>query len=151
MRNLDEVRQNVKLQDMKRKAALSPALREILSQPETAPMAHDDVEQLGQIEEITRAIKRGWQGVRVSAGGNTLQALEQSRSASSIDEVERMLAEGSEPGSIPQAVDPVGYQFMSAIGRQRVKQRIEAARGRAAERIATGNEAREALPADAGV
>src|SRR5690606_32463609 len=59
-RNLDYVERKRRAAEIEQAAAESPAVARLFSDPQAAAIAHDDAENLGFLDRMIGAAKRGW-------------------------------------------------------------------------------------------
>lgn len=120
-RNLEYVERQRRAREIEQQAQASPALARVLADPATAKVAHDDAENLGVVERLLGAARRGWESFRQGHAGTAIGS--NARTLANIDDVERRMAAGE---NIADGEDWLGVRFMSAEERAALRSQLQA-------------------------
>lgn len=120
-RNLEYVERQRRAREIEQQAEQSPAVANILADPESAKLAHDDVENLGIVDRLLGAARRGWESFRQGHAGTAIGS--NARTLGNLDDVERRMAAGE---NIADGEDWLGVRFMSAEERAALRSQLQA-------------------------
>ncbi|MCL4183086.1 MAG: hypothetical protein KJ011_06530 [Burkholderiaceae bacterium] len=118
-RNAEFVAEQERKRELQRQARESRAIGNLLSDPQAARIAHDDVEQLGVIDRLIGSAQRGWQLFRQGHAATATRS--NANALANLDDVERRIAAGE---AIPEADDWVGAQHMTPEQRAELRAQL---------------------------
>lgn len=121
-RNLPELEAAYQMQAYERMLAGAPVARRVLTNPQAAKVAHDDVENMGLLETMANSFRRGVPALEGGVGATMLRANQVQ--LAQFDAVAARIDAGEKPASIRAADDPMGVAYMTPEQRARFRESI---------------------------